>query len=264
VVLADLTLGRFYGVESFIHRLDARTKFLVALASMGCCLFARNVASFMLLYAFLGAAILLSRVPIRYTLRNLRFFVWLLLFAILLNLFFTEGRSALEYGALSVTYEGMAAAGVALGRLVFVVMTASLLTLTTPPLDLTEGISHLFGFLSRLRVPVRGLGLMSALSLSFLPILVDEARTVSMAQKARGAVVEGRNLRVLKSAISLLAPVIMSTLRKADNLALAMESRCFRTAGERTSLARSEMGRSDALTLIVALILMIAATLLAR
>ena len=264
MILADLTLGRFYEVQSVVHALDARTKFLIALASMACCLYARSFASFALLYAFLGFAIALSRVPIRYTLRNLKFFVWLLVVAVVLNLFFTEGNAGVRYGALSVTYEGIAASGLALARLIFVVMTASLLTLTTPPLDLTEGIAKLFGFLGRLRVPVRELGLMSALSLSFIPVLVDEAKAISLAQRARGARLQGRRLRAIVSAVCLLAPVVVCSLRRADHLALAMESRCFQIADVRTSLVRSRVRRSDTLALGAALVLILAACVFAR
>jgi len=196
MALADLTLGRFYGVRSCVHGLDARTKFLIALLAMGVCLYARSAASFALLYAFLALSTMFSRVPARYTLRNLKFFVWLLAVAVLLNLLFTQGSVFVQYGVLTVTHEGILAAGVALARLAFMVMTASLLTLTTPALDLTEGVSRLFGFLRVLRLPVRELGLMSALSLSYLPVLVDEVRSISTAQMSRGATFHGRGLGV--------------------------------------------------------------------
>jgi energy-coupling factor transport system permease protein len=264
VAITDLTLGRFYGVRSCIHGLDARTKLVVALLLMGVSVYTRTAASFVLLYAFLTLAVLLSRVPLRYTLRNLKFFVWLLVVAVLLNLVFTEGTPLVSYRALVITYEGATAAGVALARLVFVVMTASFLMLTTQPLDLTEGVSRLLGFLGRLRLPVRELSLMSALSLSYLPVIIDEVRDISVAQRSRGATFHGRGLSVLRSAVSLLVPVLLAALRRADRLALAMESRSFRTAGDRTSIGGTRIGLSDVLVIAFAFGLTCGALLLGR
>lgn len=264
MALADLTLGRFYGVGSFVHGLDARTKLVAALSLMGCCLYARNALSFLLLYGLLSLVIVLAHVPLRYTLANLKFFVWLLALAAIMNLVFTEGSVLVRLGALSITHEGMTAAGRSLARLVYVVVTASLLTLTTPPLDMTEGIARLFGILRRLRLPIDELSLMTALSLSYLPVLADEVRDISLAQMSRGARYHGRGLGVARSAISLLVPVLLSAFRRADRLALAMESRCFGTAGERTSLTESRIRRSDLLALTGTLIVVTLAVLCAR
>jgi energy-coupling factor transport system permease protein len=144
------------------------------------------------------------------------------------------------------------------------VMTASFLMLTTQPLDLTEGVSRLLGFLGRLRLPVRELSLMSALSLSYLPVIIDEVRDISVAQRSRGATFHGRGLSVLRSAVSLLVPVLLAALRRADRLALAMESRSFRTAGDRTSIGGTRIGLSDVLVIAFAFGLTCGALLLGR
>ncbi len=262
--MSDLTLGRFHRADSPIHRLDARTKLLASILLMGGSLYARSPWSFGLLYALLGAGIFLSRVPPAYALRNIRFFIWLIVVAVLLNLFFSRGSEIARLGAVSITREGVGAAAVAFARLVFVVTTASLLTLTTAPLDMTGGISRSFLFLRRFGVPVKELGLMSALALSYMPVLVDETRAVSLAQKSRGARLEGKNLRALKSSLALLVPVFVSSLRRADRLAQAMESRCFRTAGERTSYAEGRMTKSDWAALAIAAVVVSVAMILAR
>jgi energy-coupling factor transport system permease protein len=264
VALADLTLGRFCSVHSLVHALDARTKFFIALSTMGACLYARTPGSFAILYAFLVLAVALSRVPLSYTLKNLRFFIWLLIVAVFLNLFFTEGRTLIHYRYMNISHEGVLAAGVALGRLIFVVMAASLLTLTTQPLDLTEGLSRSLGFLRRLRLPIRELGLMSALSVSYLPVLVDLVTDISMAQRSRGSRLRGRGPAAFRSAAILLVPVVLATLRRADRLALAMEARCFRSANERTSLTLGRMGLSDKVALLLTIGVVCAAVLLGR
>jgi energy-coupling factor transport system permease protein len=264
MALSDLTLGRFHRADSPIHKLDARTKLAASVLLMGGCLYARSPWSFGLLYSLLLAAVLLSRVPPAYTLRNIRFFIWLISLAVLLNLFFTEGTQIASLGPAGITAEGICAAAIALVRLLFVVTTASLLTLTTAPLDMTDGLSRSLLFLRRFRVPVKELGLMSALALSYIPVLVDETRAVSLAQRSRGARLEGEGLRALKSSLALLLPVLVSSLRRADRLALAMESRCFRTAGERTSYSESRIRSRDWVALAVTIVAVVLSVAFAR
>lgn len=264
MALLDLTLGRFYGSDSLVHRLDPRAKLFTAILLMASCLYARSLASFLLLYGFLITAIALSHVPLRHTVRNLKFFLWLIALALILNLLFTEGTPLAGSGSLTISVKGIRAAGVSLARLVLVITTASLVTLTTAPLDLTEGISRSLAFLQRLKVPVHELSLMCGLALSYVPVLVDEVREISLAQKSRGARLEGRGIWVLRSAVSLLVPVLLSTFRKADRLAQAMEARCFVTVRKRTRLTESRMCRADYLTLVCSVVLVSVALLLAR
>ena len=262
--LVDLTLGRFYKSDSFVHRLNSSTKLLVALILMAASLYAQRPAAFLLLYALLALAIGLSRVPVKHTVRNLKFFVWLIALAAFLNLFFTEGTELARLGVLNLTFEGIAAATISICRLVFVITVASVLTLTTAPLDLTDGISTPLGFLRRLKVPVRELSLMSAFALSYVPVLVDEVGEIALAQRSRGAPLDRKGFRALRSAVFLLVPVILSTFRRAEALALAMESRCFRSCAERTRLTERRMDRADYVTLGLSLTLVSLALLIAR
>jgi energy-coupling factor transport system permease protein len=264
VALVDLTLGRYTESRSFVHRLDSRTKLLVVILLTIASLYARKPVSFLLLYAFLAAGIILSRVPVRYALRNLKFFVWLIALAVILNLFFTSGTVALRIGFLSVTREGIALSLISMARLVFVIVAASLLSLTTSPLDLTDGMSRALGFLKKLKVPVSELGLMSSLALSYVPVLVDEVGQISLVQRSRGAVLQGKNLRAFKGSISLIVPVLLSTFRKADKLAMAMEARCFTTASRRTSMLQSRIRRADYLVIACSVIVASASVLFAR
>lgn len=264
MALVDLTLGRFYRSDSLVHRLNGSTKLAVALLLMAASLYAQRPVAFLLLYGFLAITIGLSRVPLTYALKNLKFFVWLIALAVLLNLFFTEGRSIARLGFLNMTFEGMGAAAISVARLVFVITAASVLTLTTPPLDLTEAISRPLGFLRKLRVPIHELGLMSAFALSYVPVLVDEVGEIALAQRSRGAPLDGKGLKYLKSAVSLLVPVVLSTLRKADALALAMESRCFHSGAERTRLQERSKGRADYISLVLSVVLICLALSVAR
>ena len=264
MALVDLTLGRFYRSDSFVHRLNSSTKLLVALILMAASLYAQRPAAFLLLYALLAFAIGLSRVPVKHTVKNLKFFVWLIALAAFLNLFFTEGTAIARLGFLNLTFEGIVAAAISVGRLVLVITAASVLTLTTAPLDLTDGISRPLGFLRKLKVPIHELGLMSAFALSYVPVLVDEVGDIALAQRSRGAPLDGKGLRALRSAASLLVPVILSTFRKADTLALAMESRCFRSCSERTRLTERRMGGADYVSLVLSVILVSLALLVAR
>lgn len=264
MALVDLTLGRFYKSDSLVHRLNSSTKLLVALLLMAASLCAKRPASFLLLYAFLAVAIGLSRVPLKYAVKNLKFFVWLIALAVFLNLFFTEGTVIARLEFLNMTFEGIVAAAVSVCRLVLVITAASVLTLTTAPLDLTYGISRPLGFLTKLKVPIHELGLMSAFALSYVPVLVDEVGEIALAQRSRGAPLDGKGLRALRSAVFLLVPVILSTFRKADTLALAMESRCFRSCAERTRLIERRMRRADYISLVLSVILVSLALLVAR
>jgi len=264
MALLDLTLGRFYGADSLVHRLDSRTKLFTAILLMASCFYARSLVSFLLLYLLLIVAVVLSRVPLKHALRNLKFFVWLIALAVLLNLLFTGGTPVARFGSLTISMESVAAAGISLARLVLVIVTASILTLTTAPLDLTDGISRSLVFLQKFKVPVQELSLMSGLALSYVPVLVDEVREISLAQKSRGARLDGKGLRVLRSAVSLLVPVLLSTFRKADRLAQAMEARCFVSGVGRTRLTERKMCRADYLAIVCSLVLVCIALFVAH
>lgn len=247
--LNDITLGQYFPVDSVVHRLDPRTKFLSVLVLMSAILVSRNFYFYGLFALFLGIVIAVSCLPPFYVLRNLRPFVWLVLLTVGLHALFTPGHSAGIPGLSRLTREGLTEGALFGGRLALLIVTASLLTLTTSPIDLTDGIERLLNPLRRFRVPAHELAMMMVIALRFIPLLIDEADRLRKAQMSRGAQFEGRLIQKIKSLIPLLVPLFLSAFRKADQLALAMEARSYRGGEGRTSYTELRFRWRDGLAL---------------
>lgn len=244
----DVTFGQYYMAESFVHRMDARVKLVLCLLFMVGIFFVTSFAVFGAITLFLLAVIALSRVPVGSILKSVKGIFVLLLFTAVLNLFFTKRGTLLwSWWILEIYDEGIKFAAKMLLRLMLLVVGSNILTLTTTPVDLTHAIESLLSPLKVLRFPVRDLALIMSLTLSFIPGLIEETDRIIRAQKARGADFDtGNIIKRAKAFIPILIPLLVGGFRRADELANAMNSRCYEGSDKRTQLNKMHLGWRDA------------------
>ncbi|MDY5483932.1 MAG: energy-coupling factor transporter transmembrane component T family protein [Otoolea sp.] len=236
-MIRDITIGQYYPVDSVVHRLDPRTKLFGTMIFIISLFFANNLWCYAAATLFLAVSVKLSRVPFKFIVRGLKAIVVLLLISISFNLFLTDGRVLFRIGFLKVTEEGLKLAFFMGMRLMYLVIGSSVMTLTTTPNQLTDGLEKSLGALNRLHVPVHEISMMMSIALRFIPILVEETDKIMKAQMARGADFESGNLiQKAKSMIPLLVPLFVSAFRRATDLAMAMEARCYRGGIGRTKM----------------------------
>lgn len=236
-MVGNITLGQYYPVDSVIHGLDPRTKILITLIFVALLFAVKDLAGYGILIVFTGLLVLLSKVPWRLVLRTLRPLIFILLFTFVLHVFMTKGEVLFTLGPLKGTREGVMQ-GIFIGlRLFLLIVTTSMLTLTTSPISLTDGLESLLGILSPLGVPAHELAMMMTIALRFVPTLLEEADKIMKAQMARGADFRsGSIMQRARSLIPLLVPLFVSAFRRADELATAMEARCYRGGKGRTRM----------------------------
>lgn len=245
-MIRDITIGQFYPVESLIHKLDPRTKLAFTFLYVLSLFFANNKYMYLLAFVTLVVYILLSRIPIGYMLKGLRGILVFIILSVVLNMFFTRGDPFLEWGFIHITWQGFRTACYTLMRILFLVLGASVITYTTTPTKLTDGLEQSFHWLNRFRIPVHEMAMMVSIALRFIPILVEELNKIMKAQQARCADFESGNLlQRLKSLFPVILPMFVSAIRRANDLALAMESRCYRGGEGRTKLRPLKYGKRD-------------------
>lgn len=236
-MIRDITIGQYYPVDSVIHRLDPRTKLFGTMLFIVSLFFANSLLCYLAATVFMAAAVKLSKVPFRFIVRGLKAIMLLLLISIGFNLFLTDGEELFRIGFLRVTREGAALAFFMGMRLMYLVVGSSIMTLCTTPNQLTDGLEKSLGFLKRIGVPVHEISMMMSIALRFIPILVEETDKIMKAQMARGADFESGNLiQKAKNMIPLLVPLFVSAFRRATDLAMAMEARCYRGGEGRTKM----------------------------
>ena len=236
-MLRDITLGQYYPTDSVLHRLDPRTKLFGTLVYIVTLFLADSLFGYAAAALFLVLAIKLSNVPVKFMVRGLKAIVFLLLISVSFNLFLTPGTPIFKIGFLQMTWEGLELATFMAVRLIFLVMGSTILTLTTTPNQLTDGLEKSLGFLNRVGVPVHEVSMMMSIALRFIPILVEETDKIMKAQMARGADFESGNLiQKAKAMVPLLVPLFISAFRRATDLAMAMEARCYRGGEGRTKM----------------------------
>lgn len=236
-MLRDITLGQYYPVDSLIHRLDPRTKLFGTMVFILSLFVANNIWGYLLGTIALAAVIVLTKVPVRFILKGLKAIVILLLISVSFNLFLTPGRELVRFWIFKITWEGIRLAGFMAVRLIYLVVGSSLMTLTTTPNQLTDGLEKGLGFLKRFHVPVHEISMMMSIALRFIPILIEETDKIMKAQMARGADFESGNLiHKVKNMVPLLVPLFVSAFRRADDLAMAMEARCYNGGEGRTKM----------------------------
>ena len=236
-MLRDITIGQYYPVNSILHRLDPRVKLVSTLIYIVSLFVFHSIIGYGVAAVFLAAMIWLSQVPFRFMVKGLKPVVVLLCITLFFNLIFTPGEAVFSFWIITVTREGIQLA-VRMGiRLVFLVIGASLMTLTTTPNQLTDGLERLLKPLNRIHVPVHEISMIMSIALRFIPILLDETDKIMKAQKARGADFEsGGLIRKVKAMVPLLVPLFISAFRRANDLAMAMEARCYHGGEGRTQM----------------------------
>ena len=263
-MLRDITLGQYYPVDSVIHRLDPRTKLLGTLLFIISLFCMDSPWGYGLAALFLAVTIRLSKVPLKFMVRGLKAVLVLLLISVSFNLFLTPGREIFRLGFLKITWEGLRTAVFMAVRLIFLVLGSSVMTLTTTPNELTDGLEKGLGFLKKVGVPVHEVAMMMSIALRFIPILIEEADKIMKAQMARGADFESGNIvQRAKSMVPLLVPLFISAFRRATDLAMAMEARCYRGGEGRTKMKPLRYHRRDRLAQLL-LVLYLAAVIVLR
>lgn len=252
-MLTNITMGQYYPVDSPVHRLDPRMKLILTIVFIVMVFLAKTFAGYALLLAFVFLASRLARVPFRLLLRGLRPLRLIVILTFLLNLFFTSGKTVwLEFWIIRITAEAFYQALFYSLRLVFLVVGTSLLTLTTSPVSLSDGIEVLLTPLKKIHFPAHELAMMMTIALRFIPTLLEETDKIMKAQMARGADFESGNLiSRARAMVPLLVPLFVSAFRRAGDLAMAMESRCYHGGEGRTRLRVLRLTRSDALAAAV-------------
>jgi energy-coupling factor transport system permease protein len=251
-MLKDITLGQYYPVNSVIHRLDPRVKLLGTLVYIICLFVADHVAGFVFMTVVLAAVILLSKVPFSYMVRGLKAIVMLLVIAAAFNLFLTPGEAAVTLWKISITWAGIRSALLMVFRMTYLIIGTSIMTLTTTPNQLTDGLEKSLGVLNLVHVPVHEIAMMMSIALRFIPILIEETDKIMKAQMARGADFEtGNIIKKAKALVPLLVPLFVSAFRRAGDLALAMEAICYRGGSGRTKMKPLVYKKQDRVAYLV-------------
>lgn len=236
-MLRDITLGQYYQTDSVIHRLDPRVKLMTTICYIISLFIVDNIIGYILAGVFLALVVKLSKVPLKFMVRGMKSIIFLLVIAVIFNLFLTPGEVIFTLWKLQITKEGLRQAVFMAIRLVFLIMGSSVMTLTTTPNNLTDGMEKLLGPLKFFKVPVHEIAMMMSIALRFIPILLEETDKIMKAQIARGADFENGNLiKKAKSLVPLLVPLFISAFRRANDLAMAMEARCYRGGEHRTKM----------------------------
>ena len=254
-MIRDITLGQYYPGDSLVHRLDARTKIIATLLYIIELFVVNNFRGFLIAAAALFAVIAVSKVPLKFIFRGLTAVFLIIAFTFVLNLFMVDGRVLWHWKFLTITYEGVNRAFFMAVRLILLIIGSSIMTLTTKPVELTDGLEKLLKPFSKIGLPSHEIALMMTIALRFIPTLMEETDKIIKAQQARGADFESGNiLQRAKSLIPILVPLFVSSFRIAQDLALAMEARCYRGGGGRTRMNEIRFRRGDAVAAVLMVI----------
>lgn len=245
-MIRDITLGQYYPEQSVIHRLDARTKILGTLLYIIEIFLVNSFAGFGLVILALGVLIGISKVPVRFIFKGLKAVVFIILLTFVLNLFMFDGTVLWHWKFLTITYEGLYRSCFMALRLILLIIGTSMLTLTTKPMELTDGLEKLLKPFKRFGLPSHEIALMMSIALRFIPTLLEETDKIMKAQQARGADFESGNLiQRVKNMIPILIPLFVGSFRIAQDLALAMEARCYHGGVGRTRMKEIVFSRRD-------------------
>lgn len=247
-MIRDITIGQYYQTESVIHRLDPRVKLVGTLVFIISLFIGNNIWLYLCATLFLACVIRLSRVPLKFIVKGLKAVIVLILFSTVFNLFLTKGEVVFSVWKLQITKEGIYIASFMVVRLIYLIMGSSIMTLTTTPNNLTDGMEKGLGFLKIVKVPVHEVAMMMSIALRFIPILIEETDKIMKAQMARGADFENGNLlKRAKAMVPILVPLFISAFRRANELAMAMEARCYHGSEGRTKMKPLKYNRRDLL-----------------
>ena len=257
-MLKDITLGQYFPGNSPVHRLDPRTKLTLLIFYIVALFCASNWVSYGVCFVFLAITIAVSRIPLKSIVRGMKPLVLVLIFTGLLNLMFTQGETVLaEFWKITITLEGVERAAFMMLRILMLISGTFLLTYTTSPISLTDGLESLLSPLKKIYLPVHELAMMMCIALRFIPTLIEETDKIMSAQKARGANFESGNIfKRIKALVPILVPLFISAFRRADELATAMECRCYQGGEGRTKMKLLRYKRNDYLAFLVGIVLL--------
>lgn len=257
-MLKDITLGQYFPGKSFVHRLDPRTKLLFLIVYIVALFTASNWISYGAVLLFLVITIAISTIPLKSIVRGMKPLILILVFTGLLNMFFTAGEKVLvSFWIFTITWEGVIRAIFMTSRILMLITGTFLLTYTTSPIALTDGLESLLSPLKKIHMPVHELAMMMCIALRFIPTLIEETDKIMSAQKARGADFENGNLmQRVRALIPILVPLFIGAFRRADELATAMECRCYQGGDGRTKMKLLRFHRCDLYAFLSAVILL--------
>ncbi|MEG2174671.1 MAG: energy-coupling factor transporter transmembrane component T [Oscillospiraceae bacterium] len=262
-MLKDITIGQYFPGQSVIHRLDARMKLILTMLFIVALFIPKNPAGLLLGVALALCGYLLSGIPLKMISRSMKPVIPIIIFTALLNMVFVEGEVLWQWWFLKITRQGLMLAVLMAVRIICLIAGTSLLTYTTSPISLTDAIEQLLGPLKRLRVPVHELAMMMTIALRFIPTLIEETDKIMSAQKARGADLEsGGIMQRARALIPILIPLFVSAFRRADELALAMECRCYHGGEGRTRMKQLRYAPRDAVAFCLMLVMLVLVILL--
>ena len=255
-MIRDITIGQYYPAQSRIHRLDPRVKIVCTLLFLVSLFIQNSLSGYVIATIYLGCVIRLSKVPLKYILKGLKPVVILLLFTVVMNLFLTQsGETLVHFWIFTITEGGLRTSVFMAIRLMYLVAGSSIMTFTTSPNGLTDGMEKLLHPLNRLNVPVHEVAMMMSIALRFIPILLEETDKIMKAQQARGADFESGNIiQRAKAMVPILVPLFVSAFRRANDLAMAMESRCYHGGDGRTKMKPLRYKSRDRAAYILTLI----------
>ena len=251
-MIRDITLGQYYPGDSLIHKLDSRVKIIATVLFIVELFIVKNFLGFAISAAALGLVVVISKVPLSYIVRGLKPILIIIIFTFFINIFMVDGQTLVKWGFIKITYEGLYMAIFMAIRLVLLIIGSSLLTLCTKPISLTDGIEKLLIPMKWVGVPTHEIAMMMTIALRFIPTLLEETDKIMKAQQARGADFESGNIiNRAKSLIPILVPLFVSAFRIAQDLAMAMEARCYRGGEHRTRMNEMKMRSRDIFALVV-------------
>lgn len=265
-MIRDITIGQYYPANSIVHKLDPRVKIMCTLFYLISLFLFKSVLGYVLCTVFLFTVIKLSKVPFKFITKGLKPIVILLMITVLFNLFLTnQGNVLVSFWILKITDEGLRTAVYMAIRLIYLIVGSSLMTLTTTPNELTDGIERLLKPFNKIKVPVHEIAMMMSIALRFIPILLEETDKIMKAQIARGADLENGNIiQKAKNMIPILVPLFVSAFRRANDLAMAMEARCYRGGEGRTKMKPLVYQKRDYITYAVTILYIVVMVLVGR
>lgn len=262
-MVREITIGQYYYAESVIHKLDPRVKLMGTLIYVIALFIVNNILGYVTVALVLSAAIRLSKVPLKFIVKGLRAVMIVLLLTVSLNLFLTPGLQLVHFWIFTITLEGVKTSVFMALRLVMLIMGCSIMTLTTTPNNLTDGLEKSLKFLEVIKVPVHEVAMMMSIALRFIPILLEETDKIMKAQAARGADFEsGGVIKRAKNMVPILVPLFVSAFRRANDLAMAMEARCYRGGTGRTKMKPLRYHKNDYISYCLMAVFLTAAILI--
>ncbi len=262
--MRDVAFGQYYPANSFIHKLDPRTKLLASVVYIVAIFLCNNYYTYLACFVFLLTSALVSRIPIKSLLKSVKAVLFIVVVTIIINvLFYKEGKVLWSWWKIIITVDGLIFASKMAMRLIFLVLATSLVTLTTTPMNLTDGLENLLTPLKWIKIPVHDLSIIMSIALRFIPSFMEEIDKITMAQKARGACFDnGGLIKRAKAMLPVLIPLFVSAFRRADELAMALDARCYNATPNRTKMKKLTFSVRDLIAALVTAVFLMMVILL--